>query len=194
MWKDEDCLIAKFLQGVQIASEEGESSEDGMDLETGMPIRTNSPVPKWLKTATAESIAKDILEFKDEQFPNSNDDDRFGFGMNSSITRLFWSKKGVQTYGLPTEIQCKIEEADMMVDIQIRKEDADKRKQRLATEKEELPSLVGQCADWARSNDLKKLTLGEVENFVQEKELDLLHDTMRLLWTKTNIALKTGKA
>jgi len=193
MWKDEECLIVKFLQGVQLASEEGESTEEGIDLETGMPIRASSTVPKWLKTATAESIAKDILEFKDEQFPNG-DDDRFRFGMDSSIIRLFWSKKGVQRFGLPPEIQCKIEEADTMVDMQIRKEENDKRKQRLTTEKEELPSLIGQCADYARSNELKKLTQGEVEAWVQEKELDLLPETIRLLWTKVNLALKTGKA
>jgi hypothetical protein len=53
---------------------------------------------------------------------------------------------------------------------------------------------VGQCADWARSNDLKKLTQGETENFVQDKELDLLPETIRLLWTKVNLALKIGKA
>lgn len=192
MWKDEECLIVKFLRGFQSATTE--EPEEGINLETGTPVRANPPVPKWLKTATAESIAKDILEFKDEQFPNGNDDNSFGFGMSSSITRLFWSKKGVQTYWLPPEIQCKIEQADMMVNIQIRKEEDDKRRQRLSTEKEELPSLVGQCADWARLNDLKKLTQGEVESFVQEKELDLLHETIRLLWIRVNLALKTGRA
>ncbi|MGA2681866.1 MAG: hypothetical protein ABSF44_08715 [Candidatus Bathyarchaeia archaeon] len=189
MWKDEHCLIVNFLQSFQQYASEGSeaSSEEGMGIDVEVPVRESARVPKWLKTATAESLAKEILEFKDEKFP---DGDRFG---TYSASRLFWSSRGVQRFGLTPEIETKIEQADMLAEQQMRKEEADKRVERFTREKEELPSLIGQCVDYARSNELKKLTQGEVEAFVQEKGMDILPETLRLLWTKTNLALKTGK-
>jgi hypothetical protein len=71
--------------------------------------------------------------------------------------------------------------------------DSQKKKRRLTEEKEELPSLVSQCVDWARVNSLKRLTLADVDTFVMEKELDLLNEIKRAMYAMTNVKLKSGK-
>jgi hypothetical protein len=63
----------------------------------------------------------------------------------------------------------------------------------LAKEKDELPSLVSQCVDFARMNGLKKLTLSDVDTFIIEKELDLMHETKRAVYSMANVKLKSQK-
>ena len=65
------------------------------------------------------------------------------------------------------------------------------KKKRFGEEKEELPSLVGKCVDWARINSLKRLALADVDSFVMEKELDLLKETKRAMSSMANLKLKS---
>jgi hypothetical protein len=94
---------------------------------------------------------------------------------------------------MPPEIQLKIERANYLAERQIEQEEDAKKKRRLAEEKEELPSLVSQCLDWARLNGLKRLTLSDIDTFIMEKDLNLLHETKRAMYSMVNLKLKTGK-
>jgi hypothetical protein len=81
----------------------------------------------------------------------------------------------------------------MLAEREIRRDEENQRKERLKKEKEELPSLVSQCVDFARMNNLKRLTLSDVDTFVMEKDLDVMHETKRAIYAMANVKLKSGK-
>ena len=81
----------------------------------------------------------------------------------------------------------------MLPEREIRRDEENQRKERLKKEKEELPSLVSQRVDFARMNNLKRLTLSDVDTFVMEKDLDLMHETRRAIYAMANVKLKSGK-
>ncbi|MCW4005534.1 MAG: hypothetical protein NWF04_02895 [Candidatus Bathyarchaeota archaeon] len=190
MWKEEQCMIVNFLECLQeMPSKENQDafSEEIVQAPSSVLGRIETKVPSWLKTATPESIAKEILEFKDEQSPKN---DGISFHL---LSNLFWSKKGVEKFFLPPEIELKIRQADIEARLQLQKEDDEKKKAMLLQEKEELPSLVCQCVDWARVNSLKRLTLSDIDTFILEKDIDILKETKRALYSMTNVKLKSGK-
>jgi hypothetical protein len=187
MWKNEECLVVSFLQSIQEVPEEGLSSTGEITETGGMILRREAEVPKWLKTSTPEELAVEIIDFAKKEFPEEE-----GFGYHSAI-RYFWESKGVQEFLMPSEVHMKIERANYLAERQMVKEKEEKKKKRLAEEKAELPSLVGQCLDWARLNNLKRLTLADVDTFIMEKELDLLNETKRAIYAKANVKLKSGK-
>jgi hypothetical protein len=81
----------------------------------------------------------------------------------------------------------------MLAEREIRRDEENQRKEQLKKEKEELPSLVSQCVDFARMNNLKRLTLSDVDTFVMEKDLDVMHETKRAIYAMANVKLKSGK-
>jgi hypothetical protein len=81
----------------------------------------------------------------------------------------------------------------MLAEREIRRDEENQRKERLKKEKEELPSLVSQCVEFARMNNLKRLTLSDVDTFVMEKDLDVMHETKRAIYAMANVKLKSGK-
>jgi hypothetical protein len=184
MWKNEECLLVTFLQRIQ---EGVPTSEEGID-RTGMILhREEAEVPKWLKTSTPEELAVEMLEFKDKEFQK---EEKVSF---HTLSRFFWQNKGVERFFLPPKAQLKIEQANYLAERQIAKEEDAKKKKRLSEEKEELPSLVSQCVDWARINGLKRLTLADVDTFIMEKDLDVLNETKRAIYAMGNVRLKSGK-
>jgi len=188
MWKNEECLIASFLQRISEAQEKGLPSTEEITGTGGMILhREETEVPKWLKTSTPEELAVEMLEFKEKEFPN---EEKVSF---HTLSRFFWENKGVERFFLPSEAQLKIERANYLAERQIAKEEDAEKKKRLAREKEELPSLVSQCLDWARMNNLRRLTLADVDTFVMEKELVLLNETKRSMYAIANVKLKSGK-
>jgi hypothetical protein len=181
MWKNEECLLVAFLRRIQESvpvSEEKSIGRSGMILH-----REETEVPKWLRTSTPEELAEEMLEFGKKEFP-----EEATLGYRSAF-RHFWESKGIHEFLMPSETQMKIEKANYLVERQVAKE----RKSRLAEEKEELPSLVSQCLDWARINDLKRLTLADVDTFIMEKELDILSETKRAVYSSANVKLKSRK-
>jgi hypothetical protein len=182
MWKNEKCLIINFLEGLQEPK-----SEETTEIGSPNLYREAEAVPKWLKVATPKALAKEILEFKDEEFA---EDEQVSFHM---ISQLFWNKKGVDSLFMPTDIQMKIQQANIKARRQLMKDEEKERKARLAKEKEELPSIVCQCADWARLGGLKRVTYSDIDAFMLEKDMDVLKETRRALYSKTNLTMKTGK-
>lgn len=188
MWKNEECLIASFLQHISEAPEESMPSTEEATVTSGMILhREEAEVPEWLKTSTPETLAVEMLEFKEKEFP---EEEKVNF---YTLSRLFWDNKGVERFILPSEARLKIERTNYLAERQIAKEEDAKKKKRLTEEKEELPSIVNQCVDWARINSLKRLTLADIDTFIMEKELDLLNETKRAMYAMANVKLKSGK-
>ncbi|MGQ9507724.1 MAG: hypothetical protein ACUVTB_07735 [Candidatus Bathycorpusculaceae bacterium] len=87
----------------------------------------------------------------------------------------------------------KIQRAEFLAERELVREAELERKRRLQKEKDELPSLVSRCVDWARDNGLKRVTLADVDTFLLEKEIELLHETKRALYSKANLKLKSKR-
>jgi len=79
-------------------------------------------------------------------------------------------------------------ERDIYDKAQIRLEE--KNKEKIIIEREELPSLVDQCVDWARVNGLKSVTKADIQTFLLEKKLDIMKETQNSLYAITNTKLK----
>jgi len=185
MFKNGECLIVSFLQ---IASEGVPSSEEIMET-TGFEIHgEEAEVPDWIKTRTAEELAIEMMEFKKREFP---DDEYSGI---HTISNFFWENKGIEdTYSMPSEIRLKMNKANILARTQIRIEEETQRKEQMEKEKEELPSLVGQCVDWARTHGLKRVTLADVDAYILERNLDILKETRRALYVMANVQLKSKR-
>ncbi len=178
MWKNEECLIASFLQHVAVAPEENTPLPEEAIQRTGSGLlfqREEAEVPEWLKSSTPEELADEILDWKRKEFSEGG---CFGF---HAISQYFWSSKGVETFLMPLEVQLKVQKAESLAEKEIRKK-----------EKEELPSLVNQCVDWARTNGLRRLTVADVETYILEKNLGILQETKRAIYAMANLKLKTG--
>ena len=183
MFKNGECLIVSFLQ---IASEGVPSSEEIM--ASGIEIhREEAEVPDWIKTRTAEELAVEILEFKKKEF---SEDENLGF---HAISNFFWKSKGIERYLMPSDIELKVERANILARREILKETETQKRERLGKEKEELPSLVSHCIDWARTNGLKRLTLADIDAYIMERNLDILKETRRALYAMANVQLKSKK-
>jgi len=183
MFKNGECLIVSFLQ---IASEGVPSPEEIMT--SGIEIhREEAEVPDWIKTRTAEELAVEILEFKKKEF---SEDENLGF---HTISNFFWKSKGIERYLMPSDIELKVERANILARREILKETETQKRERLGKEKEELPSLVSHCIDWARTNGLKRLTLADIDAYIMERNLDILKETRRALYAMANVQLKSKR-
>ncbi|MCQ5373719.1 MAG: hypothetical protein NO515_01650 [Candidatus Methanomethylicia archaeon] len=107
--------------------------------------------------------------------------------------RYFWESKGVQDFLLPSEARLKIQRVEFLAERELIKESESERKRKLQEQKDELPSLVSQCVDWARANGLKRITLADLDTFLLEKDIDLLHEIKRTLYSMVNLKLKTKR-
>jgi len=191
MWKSEECLLVAFLQRIQegapIPEANMSSSEEDIESRRLILHREEAEVPKWLKTSTPEEIAIEMLEFKKKEFPK---EEKVSF---HTLSRFFWQNKGVHRFLLPPEVELKVERADSLAEREITRREEAQKKKRLSEEREELPSLVSQCVDWARLNSLNRLTLSDVDTYVMEKNLDILNETKRALYAMANVKLKSKK-
>jgi hypothetical protein len=183
MFKNGECLIVAFLQNL---SEETPQSE-GLLETSGFELRQETDVPNWLETKTAEEIAEDILEFKKKTFPEEESLSIY------TVTNFFWERQGIEQFHMPSEIRLKIQQADTLAQIMARKEQEKMKNERMEKETAELPSLVSRCVDWARTNGLKRVTVADVDAYILERNLDILKETRRAIYAKTNVELKSRR-
>lgn len=179
MFRDEECLLVSFLETVR---EGTPTPAEGMPLiqegiERGGLIfhREEAEVPDWIEKRTPEELAVEIFEFiKRERTEEGSD--------YYSASHNFWESKGVHEFLVPFEVRSKIQRADFLA-----------KRRVLQEEKDELPSLVAKCVDWAGINNLNKVTLADVDAFLLEKDLDLLRETKKALYSTANFKLKSRK-
>jgi len=191
MFRNEECLIVSFLEriseGIPLPEESVSSSEENLGRGGLILHREEAEVPEWIKKRTPEELAVEMLEFKKKEF---SEDEKLSF---HTLSRFFWASKGVERFFMPSEFQLKIERANFLAEREIAREAEAQKKRRLEEEKEELPSLVSQCVDWARINGLKRLTLADIDTYIMEKDLDILNETKRALYAMANVKLKSKK-
>ncbi len=169
MWKNESCILVTYLSGY-----EGENSTE---------LPNEEPMYDEIESISAEELAAEIVTFAQREFP----DEKMSFALNVATTQILHDKKIVNRFTVPLEINLKIQKAQMLAEKQFEA----KEKEKLVLEKKELPSIVDACYDWARSQGLAKLTLGEVEVFLAENDRELLKQSKKLLWSMVNVKLKT---
>jgi len=191
MFRNEECLVVSFLQrvseGVPALQESVPSSEAVMEGGGAIFRREVAEAPEWISKQTPEELAVEILEFKKKEFP---EDEEVSF---HTVLNFFWTSKGVDRFLLPSEAQIKIERANFLAQRETMKEAEARKKKRLQEEKEELPSLVSQCVDWARLNGLNRITVADADTYIMEKNIDILYETKRALYAMANVKLKSKK-
>ena len=190
MWYDEACLIVSFLQGLaQPPTEREMPMEEPTEAPSMFRLERPEPViPDEIKEVTPESLAAEFITFLETEFPDSE------LGPYRGNFNLFLATKNLtERWNLPADIQLKIEKAQILAQNEIRKRVEEERKIRLESEKEELPSLVSRCCDWAISKGLKRVTVADVDAFILENEFDLLNETKRALYAIANVQLKSKK-
>jgi len=69
----------------------------------------------------------------------------------------------------------------------------EKHLQRIEVEKRDLPSLIDNCMDWAKSNSFTRLTKADIDSFLIEKQLQITDETKRMLYSMTNTKLKSKR-
>jgi len=183
MFRNEDCLFVTFLQSV---SEETPQTEGIMET-IRFEQEQETDAPDWLETKTAEEIAEEILEFKKKTFP---EEERLSI---YTVTNFFWEEHGIEQFRMPSEIRLKMQQTVTLAQIMARKEQENKKKERMEKENAELPSLVSRCVDWARTNGLKRLTVADVDAYILERNLDILKETRRAIYAKANVELKSNR-
>lgn len=173
MFKDEECLIASFLATVREGAPTPEDETSSIERSGLVLRREEEEVPDWIKNRTPEELAVEILEFVKERKKEGLD--------YYSASRQFWECKGVHEFLMPVEAQTKIQRAEYLT-----------QKQTLQEEKEELPSLVNKCVDWARTHNMRKVAVADVDAFLFDEDLHLLRETKRALYSKANVKLKSN--
>ena len=194
MWQNEECVIVRFLRLVQDFAMSGEkmpSSEEPTEKTSTILNGEEQEAPDWLKPASLETLAKEIIEFKESKFPEI----RVGLTFRSrsdfhNFLFNYWSQKGVSKYMMPSEIRTKINDAERLAEQELVKKEQTEKKKRLENETEQLPNLVSHFVDWARPRSIKRATLMDVEQFVLDKDIDVLKETKRAIYNKANAKLK----
>jgi len=182
MWRDEECLVASFLQGV---SQQAETSAAVSSEDSIIGVHSAGAVPEWLKEISAEELAEELIEFKNKEYPELN------HYLLGRISSFYLANKGVSDlYSFP-EMSMKMSKAQFIAEEKLRKEEERVKKEQLGKEKEELPSLVSQCVDWAKNNGLARLTVADVDTYLIEKDLEILQETKRALYAMANVRMKS---
>ena len=187
MWKDEGCLVVAFMEKLVIPSaEEFEDVYKRDSLDIVHFERPEKPeVPAEFKSLTPEELALELISFAKKEL---GDEDRIYI---RQVSHLYWNTKGVNRYLIPAEFQLKLDKAERLAQKELDNEREQKEKQRLEEEKTELPSLVASCVDWAKEHGLKRITQSDVDAFLLEKNIQIMKQTQRALYSMANVAIKS---
>jgi len=176
MWKDEKCVFISFFSNLEMARDTPENHEvEEMVL------------PEDLISATPEELATVLIQFIKKEY---SDEERI---WRHNVILEFLLTKDINIRMLPMEIQLKLEKAERLADKQLTDEKQVKMNEQLDQQKIELPSLVSQCVDWAKEQGLSRITKSDVEAFLMEKNIELLPDIHRKLYSLANVKIKSKK-
>ena len=185
MWIDEKCLVITFMKNFVQPPEEEFEERVSLPISYKHEEISVKEIPEEIKSATPEELAAELISFAKKEFP---DEERIWI---RNIASLFWRSKNLERWGLPPEIQLKIEKAEMLAQKQLDTERDIKEREQLEKEKAELPSLVNLCVDWVKEHGLKRVTKADVEAFLLEKNIEILPQTQRALYAMVNVQLKS---
>lgn len=189
LWKDEKCLVITFMESFVRPPEEEFEEHVPVPIPSsyGYEEISRGEIPEEIKSATPEELAAELLSFAKKEFP---EEERIWI---RDIATLFWRSKNLERWGLPPEVQLKIEKAEMLAQKQLDSEREIKEREQLEKERAELPSLINSCVDWAKERGLKRVTKADIEAFLLEKNIEILPQTQRALYAMVNVQLKTKR-
>jgi len=145
-----------------------------------------APIPQEWKEKSVEDIAKGMIEFLDKEYPELLEGARARCPEVSQLLYPYWRKMGVDTFSLSSDaadFRVKLQRAELIVQKEFAERALGKRKQRILDLKHKL-------VEWARKNELWKLTQVDVEEFLLTSETDLARDDGRLLAKMANADLR----
>ncbi len=140
-----------------------------------------------IKSATPEELAYQIILFSKKEFPDEHD----SMSLIKNTSRIFWDSKGVDKDTAPVEIQAKIDKAEKIAEQKMGIEREDRHGTEMGKDRQELPSLIYSCVDWAKDKGLKTLLQTDVDKFLKEKSIAIQDETKMVLWTKARAELKS---
>jgi len=137
-----------------------------------------------LQNKDENQLAEEMLAFVSKEFP---DLDRVGLYHKSE---LFWNQKGIGRWRLEPKLQFKIEKVDTIFREKLEQELAKKVKEQIEKEKEILPKLIEECLEWAKKNQIKKVTKSNIDYFLTEKEIGLTKISRDIMYNQVNFKIQ----
>lgn len=122
-----------------------------------------------------KELAEEALEFVEKEFGEETPPHR--------ATDLFWESKGIRRYTSDASLRLKIEKVEALVRQKLEQE-------QMKHEKEILQKLVKECLEWARENELRKVTKSNVDYFLTEKGVQLSKTSKDALYNQVNFKLR----
>jgi hypothetical protein len=125
-----------------------------------------------------EELDNELIEFMKKEFPSA--DQRSFY----AATDIFWRSKGVETHMFPKDpnIDLKVEKAKSLARLKLEQETQER-------EKEVVPKLTDECVDWAKQNQLRKVTKTNVDYFLTEKGQTPSKTSRDAIYNKANMLL-----
>jgi len=193
MWEGDFCYVVVFV--ANLSMHYGLKYDAGRDVETiskkfdGSEEDMPEEILAELKSSTAEELALELYNFiKKETAQGENPP-----YLDRLVVQAFWESKKVKEHLLSKDMQLKVYKAESLAQKRISDEYEAIMRERLVEEKKSLPSLAEACVTWARQNGLKSVTRSDFELFLSEKNIEMLSETKRLLYCKTNVELKARR-
>jgi len=137
------------------------------------------PVEIWEKSV--DDLAKEFLKFIEKEFPKEKYN---AIEKHKDQTfRLFWLTKEVPVFTTNPEFELKKEKVEMLVETELEK--------RVMKENKELLSfLTSKIVEWAKKNELSKITKTDVDIFLMEEELLLSSRLKDMLHRMANLGIR----
>ncbi|MGB9659196.1 MAG: hypothetical protein ACPLY9_01540 [Nitrososphaerales archaeon] len=169
---------------IESIKEEREMEEvTPMAIRYGVREQIPEEVLKELQSKDESQLADEMLAFLSKEFPEAN---MIGY----RNTELFWGQKGIHRWSLEPSLRLKIEKVEAIVRQKLEQERLKKEKEQIEKEKELIPKLVEECLEWAKKNQMKKVTKSNIDYFLIEKEIKLTRTSRDALYNQVNFKLQ----
>jgi len=134
-----------------------------------------------LQSKDENQFVEEILAFLSKEFPEA-----------STVIGIpnFWQQKGIQRWALEPKLQFKIEKVEARVRQRLEQERLKKEKEQIEKERAILPKLIEECLEWAKKNQIRKVTKSNIDFFLTEKEIELTKTSRDALYNQVNFKLQ----
>lgn len=176
LWVDE-CLILSYLKN---------SSKEPIALGFEDEEDEEPSVPNEIQKLSADELGEKILCYVKKELTDENAG-QIDYGLFSE----YWDDAGVENkFSFPGRILAKMNKAEKVARKKWEEEIKEKSRARYEKEKADLPQLIQDCVNWARQNNLVKVTKSDISTFLLEKNAEVLSETKTMLYSKANVQLK----
>lgn len=154
--------------------------QEPQEVET-YTIHLGNEIPGEISGKSVEDLAKEFIEFIEREFPEEKYNAMEKH--KDQTLRLFWLTKGVSVFTTNPEFELKKEKVEMLVEMEL-------EKRVMKENKELLSSLTSKIVEWAKKNELSKITKTDVDIFLMEEELILSSRLKDVLHRMANLGIR----